>query len=421
MIFSTIKGKIYAVFSCLVLIIVGVAVSSYWSVDKIQSLFEEYRDEDAVAFIMAGIKHQSTTLHNTLLLYQATGQERYQREVFDLMAALQRDITQATEMLGGDRKTKANKISRQLLQYEQLFSQMALVQLEYSESITRAGYHFNRFFLAATSSLQQFDHNHSLDELIRQQQQLIMLHTQVVGQRGLVIPQGLLTTNTDEPMVGRQAASQLPAWLLIANDYMAEYDKLVNLQNSYRLLKKKLQQMTSQLMRLSIEANKQTFEAMNYWQVQINQSADWITNMVKWMVWLGILLGVMLALRMANSIAKPLQAIKCALVRLAEGQAEEQIPYLNRNDEIGDMAKAADVFKQANQKTQTLLNRTNSLVTQQQTANENLQQEIKGRQRVEKALVKARQAAEQTSQYKSLFLANMSHEVRTPQIGRAHV
>ncbi|MDE1460553.1 hybrid sensor histidine kinase/response regulator [Spartinivicinus poritis] len=414
MFFSTIKGKISAVFSCLVLIIIGVAVSSYWSVDKIQSLFDEYRDEDAVAFTMAGIKHQANTLHNTLLLYQATGEERHQREVFDLMTGLQRDINQVIESLEGERKANAKQISVQLLAYEQLFSQMALVQLEYGESITRAGYHFNRFFLAATSSLQRFNHNHSLDALIRQQQLLIMLHTQVVGLRLLVTSQNTLTSRISEQVDDWQLSSNVPAWQLIANDYMSEYDKLVSFQNSYRLLKKKLQQMTSELMTLVAEANQQTFAAMNYWQSQINQSVSWINTTVKWLVWLGILTGIMLALWMANSIAKPLEAIKRALVRLAEGQAEEKIPYLSRSDEIGDMAKAADVFKQANQKTQMLLNKTSILVTEQQNANAKLQQEIKERQRVEKALVKARQAAERASQYKSLFLANMSHEVRTP-------
>ncbi|WP_163835151.1 response regulator [Spartinivicinus ruber] len=382
--------------------------------DRIQSLFKEYSDENAVAFTMAGVKHQANTLHNTLLLYQATGQARYKREVVDLMASLQAGIVRIAANLSGARKVNAQKVSEQLLKYEQLFGQMSLVQLEYSESITRVSYQFNRFFLAATSSLQQINHSPNLDNLIRQQQMLIMLHSQVIGQRDLVAAQQTFSGQISEQLAHWQASSSVPAWQQIANDYMAEYDKLVSLQNSYRLLKKKLQQMTNDLMVLAAEANQQTFEAMNYWQTQISRSVNWINTTVKWSVWLGILAGVMLALWMVNSIAKPLEAIKKALVRLAEGQQEEKIPYLSRNDEIGDMAKAADVFKQANQKTQMLLNKTSILVTEQQNANFKLQQEIKERQRVEKALVKARQAAERASQYKSLFLANMSHEVRTP-------
>ncbi|MBF0162128.1 MAG: response regulator [Magnetococcales bacterium] len=85
-----------------------------------------------------------------------------------------------------------------------------------------------------------------------------------------------------------------------------------------------------------------------------------------------ILLGVLLAWHISQGISRPVVAMTRALSELAQGQTIAEIPGRGRHDEIGSMAKAADVFKQ-----------------------------------------KA-DALEHASRYKSEFLANMSHELRTP-------
>ncbi|MGV2120969.1 HAMP domain-containing protein [Rhizobium rhizogenes] len=47
------------------------------------------------------------------------------------------------------------------------------------------------------------------------------------------------------------------------------------------------------------------------------------------------------------SIAKPIKAITASMTKLAVGDTESVIPYADRTDEIGQMAGAVEVFRQA--------------------------------------------------------------------------
>jgi len=91
-----------------------------------------------------------------------------------------------------------------------------------------------------------------------------------------------------------------------------------------------------------------------------------------------VLVSVSLAAAIGRSIIRPLEKINAALADLAAGDNEREIPATERRDEIGDIARAAVVFK-------------------------------------ENAIAKA--AAEAASEAKSSFLATASHEIRTPVNG----
>ncbi|KOR27565.1 hypothetical protein TI03_06625, partial [Achromatium sp. WMS1] len=85
-----------------------------------------------------------------------------------------------------------------------------------------------------------------------------------------------------------------------------------------------------------------------------------------------VLVMIFLSWKMTRALAVPLQAITKSFAELTKGKLDQPIPNRNRQDEIGALAKAAEVFKD-----------------------------------------KARQLAD-ASRYKTEFLANMSHELRTP-------
>ena len=107
-------------------------------------------------------------------------------------------------------------------------------------------------------------------------------------------------------------------------------------------------------------------------------------------------LGLIATWLIGRAISRPLTEMTSAMQRLAAGDFDIRVPAMGRQDEVGSMAAAVEVFRQASQRLH--------------------QRESELAQTVERLAVMRDQAAE-ASRAKSEFLANMSHELRTPLNG----
>ena len=74
-----------------------------------------------------------------------------------------------------------------------------------------------------------------------------------------------------------------------------------------------------------------------------------------------ITIGVILALLISKSLSRPIREISETFKKLVSGQHDTEIPGLNRNDEIGQLATAANVFKQMNERTNEILKKSQAL------------------------------------------------------------
>lgn len=99
----------------------------------------------------------------------------------------------------------------------------------------------------------------------------------------------------------------------------------------------------------------------------------------------------------------PIKKMTGVFNNLSEGKDVARIPEINRTDEIGALARSADIFRERNKQTTELLENAQRMNALQEELNQ--------------ALEKEKEKAEQATQSKSMFLANMSHEIRTPMNG----
>ncbi|MDO6692794.1 ATP-binding protein [Aliiglaciecola sp. 3_MG-2023] len=118
---------------------------------------------------------------------------------------------------------------------------------------------------------------------------------------------------------------------------------------------------------------------------------------------ISVALAVLTALFFTYRVMMPISEMTELFKTLASGKNINKTIKKRKNNEIGELAAAAQVFQEKNKQTQELLEHSKNLNAKQEKLNQELAISTK--------------KAEEALATKSIFLANMSHEIRTPMNG----
>ncbi len=184
-------------------------------------------------------------------------------------------------------------------------------------------------------------------------------------------------------------------------DYEKDFLRIVNLTRSYIYLINVVMAGSAQeiiyyadyLAKLAKESAAVEQQATN------NELMRWRTLIIL-LSGFGLAVAIFVPIYFFRLITKPIESITGVFNDLAAGKKVNEIPGRTREDEIGLLAQAANVFKAKNEQTQKLLQEAENSVQIQQ--------------RLNRELGDAKTRAEKALSVKSDFLANMSHELRTP-------
>lgn len=188
------------------------------------------------------------------------------------------------------------------------------------------------------------------------------------------------------------------------NKVKKEFRRLIQLTRGYLyLVNVVMAGSANEFLFLTKKIREQATEKQNEIESLVNESSDYAEIINSIVSSISILIIFSIAWFLWRKILHPIRGMTNVFTSLAKGDDIGDIPNINRRDEIGDLARAAEVFHKNNLLTKDLLVESQDMIANQAVLNIQLENE--------------KQKAEAAAKSKSTFLANMSHEIRTPMNG----
>ncbi|MFT6897164.1 MAG: signal transduction histidine kinase [Paraglaciecola sp.] len=413
--FKTIKSQILIVSLILVLLLLSQVLISRSNQATFANNLDLTQQAVVKVSLVRELERDVLDLQRNVLIYKNSASQSAIARFDSLIDSTQNNLNKVEQLTLNDPQAEV---------YQGYISRMRAHIADYQENFSSVVAGRNKRGTLFDGSL-IMDLNHILERISRQKTALQGASVLDINQAKYHISraenislQYLLSTDfqfveqfSDELMLARAVMSKDDVQANIYQDVIAklnaveaEFIQLTNITSGYLFLVNVVMAgSANEFLFMARELNRLVTYKLSDTNQQVKQNIK--NNQISSDVFsvFGILLAVMTALFFTHRIMLPINVITEVFRKLAKGEDVDAIPGITQQNEIGQLAKAADVFHANNTQTTHLLAESRML---------NARKEVLNAQ-----LVDSKHKAEQATLSKSMFLANMSHEIRTPMNG----
>ncbi|MDP5032892.1 ATP-binding protein [Paraglaciecola sp.] len=352
-------------------------------------LYKSTASESAITRFMALMADTNSKLDN---LEKLTTNDLQAQLYSDYIARMREHLANYNDNFANviiGRTQRENLVSNGLLvELQQIFDNFNWSELTGSASVANARYTDKALFHIAQSE------NYLLQYLLTPDQELVQPFQQNIREAVTLLKQ---QQNKTTELELSQVLDKLDR---VENDFL----QLTKITRGYLFLVNVVMAgAANEFLFLARELNSLVTEKLNQTNIDVKNTTENSLHESDLYSLIGIVLAILAAVFLAYRIMIPIKKITLVFERLTQGKDIKNIPGLKRKDEIGQLAKAANVFQQKNQQTNTLLAESQLMNTKQEALNQEL--------------ILSNLKTEQANEAKSMFVANMSHEIRTPMNG----
>jgi signal transduction histidine kinase/DNA-binding NarL/FixJ family response regulator len=418
-----IRQRIVLSFVLLLAVSFSVVIFNIWGLQDFHQRFVTYKSSSTDSNLVLKIDKNITELQRLILVFTNAEKSTTTKQISDLHESLKRDIAEIKDNQFFQEKTQKERIAQMQVAIENFSEKISALQTNYeyrAQSINRdLDAQFKRMNSEMTDLMSLTDV--AKNELIRNQMwraQMKFFSAEVFSVNYFakhviefrqrvendIVEAVSLLQQAQEKTQNQGIRSQLNNVVSHAENMKRVFRKSVQADRNYLFLVNvvipgemgELAILAGQLKDESLSMQSAVFQSSQK-SIEFNQKLLWITSI------LGAIFTMGLAILTGRLISGPIMSITETFNRLAKGENLSDIPGMQRSDEIGQLAQAANVFRQMNARTRELFEQS-----------EHYSNELKQREQLlERTIIKV----EDANLAKSRFLAAMSHEIRTPMAG----
>lgn len=365
-------------FAVVLVLLIAVGVTSYRGLQADSTRLAQYDESATTALLSTDLERVTANLQRGVQTYIHTGLPGLVESTRDLSSALSAEIESLHERVRGpELRTALERMLRHLEAYARNFEDAVVERALRNELV-----HDRMSVLAdeATAALAELSlraGNHALVNLLRARHSAMSYHDRLDAQLVDEAKRQLATCRAelakqqgDVPLDAEGVARARVA----VDDYETAFLRSVQATRAYLyLVNVVMAGESAEFAHQAAKLRQMALAEQNLLHANAAHEASRLLHLDLGLITLAVLLGMFSSWAIGLTIVRPLRDMTSTFKALASGRADLNIPGLDRRDELGEMASAAEIFRKKNAQTEQLLSQSRELSTELAAKQEQLE------------------------------------------------